>query len=256
MRFFNKLTAAVILASYIGIQAPFVHPVNAQEYKITPPPVVDPNSQVTLPDITNLPAVNTAVPNYPVNISNQGVTVVHAGTHMTIVLNSTVNSQNSQTGSMFTAILTDPVIANDKIIFPEGSEVTGQVTYLEKTGRFGKDAVMDVRFISIKPPNSPKTPILGKIMTYDKSGKLKGNNYKKQIVKDAATVTVASTGAGIAGLGLLSLVGEAGAGLVGGLATGGVLAVSYVCLRKGKNIELAGGSKLNVLLEQPITVIK
>lgn len=255
MKFCSKLAAIFILTSYIGIQVPFVQSVCAQEYKVTPPPTIDQNSQYTLPDINNLPNVDIN-PNYSVNQNQQGATIVHAGTIMKVILNSTVSSANGQTGDIFTATLTDPVIANNKIIFPEGSEVIGQITYLEKTGRVGKNAVMDVKFVSIKAPRGQKLSMLGKIMTLDSSGKLKGNNFKKQIVKDAATLAVGSTGAGIAGLGLLALVGEAGAGLVGGLATGGVVTIGYIFMRKGKNVELPGGSKLNVVLEQPLTVFK
>jgi len=255
LKFYNKLAAIVILTSYIGIQVPFLQQASAQEYKLTPPPTIDQSSQVTLPDITNLPKIEVN-PNYSVNSNQQGAVFVHAGTIMKIILNASVSSANVHTGDIFTATLTDPVISDNKIVFPEGSEVIGQITYLEKAGRVGKNAVMDVKFIGIKPRVGLKTPMLGKIMTLDTSGKLKGNNFKKQIVNDAATVAVGSTGAGIAGLGLLSLAGEAGAGLVGGLATGGIVTVSYIFLRKGKNVELPGGSKLNVVLEQPLTVIK
>jgi len=255
LKFCNKLAAIIVLTSYIGIQMPFMQSACAQEYKITPPPTIDQSSQVTLPDITNLPKIDVN-PNYSVDSNQQGAVYIHSGAIMKIILNTSVSSANVHTGDIFTATLTDSVISGNKIVFPEGSEVIGQITYLEKSGRIGKNAVMDVKFIGIKPPRGQKVPMLGKIMTLDNSGKLKGNNFKKQIVKDAATVAVGSTGAGIAGLGLFSLVGEAGAGFVGCFATGGILAVSYVFLRTGKNVELPGGSKLNVVLEQPLTVIK
>ncbi|MDD3012167.1 MAG: hypothetical protein PHC34_00500 [Candidatus Gastranaerophilales bacterium] len=255
MKFYNKLVAGVVLTSFIGIQMPFIQSACAQEYKITPPPTIDQSSQVTLPDITNLPKIDVN-PNYSFNSNPQSAVYVHAGTIMKIILNTSVSSANAHSGDIFTATLTDPVISSNKIVFPEGSEVIGQITYLEKAGRVGKNAVMSVKLIGIKPPRGQKVPMLAKIQTLDNSGTLKGNNFRKQIVKDAATVAVGSTGAGIAGLGLFSLIGEAGAGFVGCFATGGVLVVGYVLMRKGKNVELPGGSKLNVVLEQPLTVFK
>jgi hypothetical protein len=250
----NKISAVAVLISYLGLQMPFAQMTFAQEYSVTPPPSIDQSNCVTLPDITNLPQIDVN-PDYSTN-SNQGTKFVHAGSILKIILTNSVNSANVQVGDVFTATLTDPVISDNKIVFPQGSEVTGQVTYLEKNGRVGKNAVMDVKFVSVKPPKGQKVPMLGKILTLDNSGTLKGNNFKKQIVKDAATVAVGSTGAGLAGLGLFSLVGAAGAGFVACLATGGVVTTGYVFMRKGKNVELPSGSKLNVVLEQPITVVK
>lgn len=254
MKTSKRLFSMFVLTSYLGLQFPFMQAAFSQEYTVTPPPTIDQGCGVSLPDITNLPQVDSSQ-NYN-NTYSQGTQIVHAGAIIKISLDNTVSSANVKVGDIFNATLTDPVIADNKIVFPQGSEVTGQVTYLEKNGRVGKNAVMDVKFVSIKSEKGQKVPMLGKILTLDNTGTLKGNNFKKQIVKDAATVAVGSTGAGLAGLGLFSLVGAAGAGFVGCLATGGVVTVGYVFMRKGKNVELPGGSKLNVVLEQPLTIVK
>lgn len=182
------------------------------------------------------------------------VTTVPVGTSFEIITNAEINTKKNHVGEVFTATLNQPISVGSDIVIPAGSEVFGQITYSEDAGRVGRNAIMEIKFTSVKPPYGNKIPMMGKIVTKDNSGVLKGGSIKQQLIKNVSSIAVTTTGGLAAGLGIGALASEAGAGAVIGTVTGGVLGVGYVILRKGREVNLPLGTKMIVTLEQPLTV--
>lgn len=256
----SKTITLAILTSFIGIQFSTI-PSIAQNYDIIPPMVDDEELNSSnfdnLPsiDVNKIPANNYLMKDPADNAPLKGsVSTVPTGTAFEVTTNTTVGSSLNEIGDIFVAKLNNPVVVNGSIIIPAGTEAIGQITYIENAGRIGKNGVMDIKFTSIKLPNGPKVPINGKIITVDNSGVLKGGSLKNQIVTSIATGAVTTGGGALAGLTVGGLIGSAGGGAVLGTAAGGFLGLGYLFGRKGKEVVLPTETKLNIILEQPLTV--
>lgn len=251
LRMSKKTASTVILASIIGIN--FILPAQAMAQPTkAPQPATMEAPQLPQIDITPVYGADMTAPQ---QAPLQGqVSTVPTGTMIKVAINDTLNSTASQIGEMFTATLAEPVAVGGEIVIPAGSEVVGQITYLEEAGRLGRDAQMDIRFTNIKLPNGQKVPMLGKISTTDKKGVLKGGSLTKQIATAAGIGAVTTGGGALAGVGIGSLMGSAGGGAVFGTTAGGLFGVGYIFARKGKDVIVPTGTKFNITLEQPLTL--
>jgi len=238
----NKFASLLLSLSIIGnISLPAM----AEEEVMVLPPINGNDMQVSSPQTTyGTPYIQGTVSTVPV------------GTSFEVITNADISTKNNHVGEVFTATLNQPITMGTDIVIPAGSEVFGQITYSEDAGRAGRNALMEIKFTSIKPPYGNKIPMMGKIVTKDESGVLKGGSLKQQLAKGASTLAVTATGGLAAGLGIGAIAGEAGAGAAIGSATGGIVGLGYVIARKGKEVSLPIGTKMIVSLEQPLNVAK
>lgn len=254
---YSRLISISILASFLGIQTCAISQVLPEhEYKILPP-VVDQQSQP--PQMfDSLEAAPPPGNNYSMNNQLYGrVATVPLGTTFQVVTSNSINSYTSKVGEKIIAKIAEPITVNGQIVIPPGSEIIGQITYIENSGRVGKNGVMEVKFTSIEIPYSHRIPVMGKILTVDNTGILKGGSLKKQIVSTVSTGAITTAGGTIAGIGAGSIIGgAAGAGAAAGTALGGILGIAFMFVRKGKEVIIPRGTKLNIILEQPVTVGK
>jgi len=238
----NKIFSILLALSVIGSSAA---PVFADEEVMVLPPINDQNY--------NVPANNNAAASNPAVLKGI-LTTVPVGTSFEIITNSSISTKTSHVGDMFTATLNQPISVSGDVVIPAGSEVFGQVTYSEDAGRVGRNAIMEIKFTSVKPPFGRKVPMMGKIITKDGTGVLRGGSLKSQIIKNTSAVAVTTTGGLVAGLGIGAIAGETGIGTAVGSSVGGVFGLGYIIYRKGKTVELPTGTKMIVTLEQPLTV--
>ncbi|MEI7473261.1 MAG: TrbI/VirB10 family protein [bacterium] len=245
MRNFKKITATFLLSTIISSNTAFIAQAFADEYKVLPPVSSFNNSVNTAPQYTA-----------PATTLQGSVSAVPSGTFFPVVMTSSLNSATSQMGEVFTAYTNAPVMLNGNTVIPENSQLVGQITYVDPAGRIGKYGVMDVRFTSVILPNGQKMPIYAKLQTTDKnaSGRLKGGSVKRQLATAAGSAVIGTGGGTLAGLTTGSLMGSASGGAVFGLTMGGIGSLVYIFARKGKDVSLPSGTKLNIVLEQPITV--
>lgn len=184
------------------------------------------------------------------------ISTVPVGTAFQVITNTNINTQRNRVGEIFTTTLNHPISVDGKIIVPAGTEVIGQITYIEEAGRVGKNARMEIKFTSIKPPYSSRIPITGKVLTQDNTGVLKGGSLKNQLVKHVKTGAMTTAGGTIVGTGIGALAGSAGTGAAVGAASGGILSLGWIFWRKGKEVRMPAGTKMVVVLEQPFDVGK
>jgi len=75
---------------------------------------------------------------------------VPAGTTLQLALNETLSTETNQPGDGFTATLMEPVLAlNGEIVIPVGATVRGRVTQVQKSGRVGETAILNLAFEAI-----------------------------------------------------------------------------------------------------------
>lgn len=241
----------LIVLTIFSYSSPLIAQVNSGSYEVYPP--VSTNT-----DNTTVPMPDTYSNNYNSQSTipplQAHVVTAPRGTSFEVVMNSTINSISSRLGDTISGTLEEPLIIDSKTVFPSGTEMRGQITFIESSGRVGKNASMDIRFTSAKLPTGERVPLNAKIITTDSSGVLYGGK-KSNIVLKAAGTTVATTAVGAAaGAGTGAILGSVAGGALFGTAVGGLAGIGYAIYRKGKDIVLPSGTRLGLTLEQPLTV--
>lgn len=256
MLILRKTTATLLTALLI---LSYISPLQAQvasEYEIVPPV-----SEIAQPLINKMPDVEAPAYSAPVEITQNQVSPLKGsvataprGTNFEVITTSTINSMSSRVGDTFSAQLDEPLVIDSQTVIPAGSELIGQITFVEPAGRVGKNALMDIRFTSVKLPDGNRVPINAKILTTDASGVLRGGKKSNIILKATGTAAGSTAAGAVAGTSAGAILGSVAGGAIFGTAVGGLVGVGYALYRKGKNIILPSGTKLGVTLEQPLTV--
>lgn len=272
----NKVLSFLLVFSFISI---VMQPVQADGYMMLPP-ILDEETNTQdqpLPGLSgenkrnygqndyNKNNYNNETNDYYQNTGNYSysseplkgtISTVPVGTAFQVITNTNITTQRARVGDIFTSTLNHPISVDGEIIVPSGSDVIGQITYIEEAGRAGRNAKMEVRFTSIKPPYGSKIPITGKVLTRDNTGVLKGGSLKNQLVKSVKTEAIAAAGGALVGSGIGAIAGSAGTGAAIGATGGGILGLGWLVWRKGKEVKMPIGTKMVVVLEQPFDVGK
>lgn len=76
--------------------------------------------------------------------------VVAVGTTMDLSLDTELSTKTNEPGDDFTATLQQPVYAEDgSVIIPAGASVRGRVTNVQKSGRVGETALLNIAFEAV-----------------------------------------------------------------------------------------------------------
>lgn len=253
MYILKKLTSSLLsLLLVFTYTTPLLAQVNS-EYEIVPP--VTNSSDPLINKIPDVDASSTTT-NLQQDVKPLQGRVVTAprGTNFEVVTANTLNSMSSRVGDTFSASIGDPLIIDSQVVIPAGSEMIGQITFVESAGRVGKNALMDIRFTTVKLPNGERVPLNAKIITSDSSGVLRGGRKSNIVFKAAGTAAGTTAAGAVAGVSAGAILGSIGTGAIFGTAVGGLVGVGYAIYRKGKEIVLPSGTKLGVTLEQPLTL--
>jgi hypothetical protein len=165
--------------------------------------------------------------------------VVAAGTVLPVRLQDMVTTKTAQPEDRVVAILEENVSVDGKIVLPAGSEVYGSVVTAERSGRVKGRAHLVVAFNQIRAGHRTYSVSLsGFDVTAESS---KGKDAK---IAGGAAAAGAIIG-GIADGGSGALKG----GLIGGAAGG-----AAVLATRGKEVELAAGSRYRLTLKKSLTL--
>lgn len=199
---------------------------------------------------------NTTAPYTPYNSNQQPLqgrlVTIPAQTEFSGTLTAPFSSETAQLGDSVTLTVDSALVSSDNVIVvPNGSQLVGEVTMVEPSGRLGKNAQVNIRFKEIVKTSGERFAIQGSVATTD--GLLEGGTAKGRLAT-AAKNTAIGAGAGAAlgtAMGALS-GGETGKGAIYGTAIGGGLGAAKAALTKGNALELIPGTRLKVKLDQPI----
>lgn len=180
------------------------------------------------------------------------VVTVPAETEFSGMMTTPLSSETAKIGDQVLLTMDAPLLGpNNVIVVPNGSQLVGEVTMVEPSGRLGKNAQLNIQFKEIVKTTGERMPIQGSVATTD--GLLEGGTAKGRMAT-AAVNTAVGAGAGAAlgtAMGALS-GGSTGKGAVYGTAIGGGLGAAKAAIQKGNPVELLPGARLKVKLDQPI----
>ncbi len=184
---------------------------------------------------------------------------VEAGTHILMRMVNSISTKQAQPGDRIYLETAFPVTANNHIVIPRGSWVTGTITQTKRPGKVKGRGEMQVRFDSITLPNGTSRRFNADLGGLDAEGKsqldrehnkISGDSNKGQDVKTVAIATASGAGFGST-VGAMS--GQLGRGIGVGAAVGAAAGLASVLFTRGPDPMLAKGSSVEMVLDQPLT---
>jgi hypothetical protein len=164
---------------------------------------------------------------------------VPAGTTLRLELTSSVASESSKVEDLVSAELRQPITIDGREVVPAGTDVTGRVTAVERSGRVKGRARVAFRFDSMS--------VAGDEYEIDTATIARQAEATKG--EDATKIGVgAAAGAAIGGL----LGG--GDGAAKGAAIGGAGGTGVVLATRGREVRLGPGASVNARLTSPLVV--
>jgi hypothetical protein len=199
---------------------------------------------------------STSMTTTPSGTMLQGrVATVPANTQFTGTISSgVISSELNKVGDEVKLNVDQPLVSSDnRVIVPTGSQILGRISQVQASGRTGKPATMDIDFYEIVTPDGQHYNIQGSVATED--GMLHGGTTKGRVLKALGTTAVgAGLGAALGtAMGPLS-GGKVGKGAIYGTAVGAGVGALAAAAQKGKDVTVSSGDKLEIKLDQPITV--
>lgn len=164
---------------------------------------------------------------------------VPEGTTLPLSLTGALASNTSSVEDRVTARLADDVVVRGEAVLPEGSVVSGRVTYVDDGGKVKGRAALTVRFYTIT---------IGE-RTYDIAAAPVRREARGTKGKDAQKIGIgAGAGAVVGGL----LGGRKGAAI--GAAAGGAGGTGVVLATRGEQVALPAGTRVTTSLTESLVV--
>jgi hypothetical protein len=191
------------------------------------------------------------------------VATAPAGLVMPLSLQTSISTQVAKTGDMIQAQISEAVQLGDATI-PAGSTVVGTITDSEAGRRLSRSGALSIKFTKIRTPDGIETPISGHLIGGIDKYKMKDNGTVRGeggMAKLGQTAIRGGAGAGL-GAALGTAVGAiagrggygAGQGAWSGAAIGGGIGVGDMLLRKGRDVTIPSGTRMQLQLDAPATI--
>jgi len=187
-----------------------------------------------------------------------GSFTVASGTHILLSMINSVSTRDAQVGTRLYLETAFPVLANNRIVIPQGSWVTGTITEVKRPGRVKGRGEIQVRFDSLTLPNGVNRDFradLGAIDARDnqmlkhEQSKIDGPGDKKG---DVGTVVGATTAGTVIGSGVGAAAGNVGRGAGIGVGAGAAAGLLGVLLTRGPDAMLSKGSTVEMVLDRQL----
>lgn len=188
-----------------------------------------------------------------------GIVRVEAGTHILLSMINSVSTKQAAVGDRIYLETAFPVLANNRIVIPQGSWVTGTVTEVKRPGRVKGRGSLQVRFDSLTLPNGVSRSFHSDLGAIDPQSnqtlEREGSKVKSAGSKTKDTVTVVgSTAAGtVIGSGVGAAAGHAGMGGGIGAASGAAAGLIGVLTSRGPDAVLTKGSTVEMILDRSLS---
>lgn len=198
----------------------------------TPPPPPPPAAPVQT-QAAQLPPPPAPVEPQPVRVE------IPAGTSFTIRMIDPIDSEVNHSGEVFHASLDAPIVIDDKVVVPHGTDVFVKLVEARSAGRLSGRSELRLELVRMELQGKAY-PLASS--TYEQVGTSRGKR------------TAATVGAG-AGIGAaIGAIAGGGRGAAIGAGAGAASGTAIQVLTKGKQIRIPSETKLDFRLEQPVEV--
>jgi hypothetical protein len=201
-----------------------------------PPPMAQATPAQPAEDAA-LPAPRPAEPRQAAPVV-RSVTLA-SGTTLPIRITQTLDSATTQEGATFSGVLASDVLADNLVVLPQGTPVSGRVMTVQEAAHFKGSSLLTIELTSLdrKGDHLPITTD-----SFSKAGKGRGKNSAEKI------------GGGAAVGAILGGIFGGGKGAAIGAAAGGGAGAGVQGLTKGQQVQIESESLVRFHLSNPITV--
>src|SRR5258707_13370748 len=183
------------------------------------------------------------------------VTTIPAGTHLLMKLISPLHTTSSTPGSGIYLETAFPVVENNRVVIPEHTRVMGVVSDERRPGRVQGRAQMRLKFTQLILPDNRELSIAGNLQGLPGSSTNRTVNNEGTLEPvdqiDADVYTVAKT---TLAAGLVASIRHVGIGVGPGALIGAGLGLAKVLFTRGDEISLPVGTRVEMVLQRPLTV--
>jgi type IV secretion system protein VirB10 len=180
---------------------------------------------------------------------------IPAGTHVLLRMVNSVSTRTAQPGDRVYLETASPIALAGRILVPVNSYVQGVVTHCRRPGRLKGKGELGIRLETLTLPSGQVWQFSPVLESVDAGEGGRRVEKRENLIREgpghsadvARVVILAGSGASIGGLADRSWRGAgigAGAGAGAGIAT--------VLLSRGRELELARGATLDVVLDRPL----
>jgi hypothetical protein len=202
-------------------------------------------------------AINAVDPNDPdAGIVTRVVSPLGAVAEGTLIkarLRETLSTETTQTGTDFSATISEPMMREGQVIVPAGAVLNGRVTYVRSGTRFNGGAALHLEPRSITLPDGSAYIIRARVIDTADWDKTKVDDegtieHRNDMKKTAAVIGLSTGGGAAAG----AMMGGAPGALIG--AGVGAGAATIVWLKQNTQAELPKDLQLVFSLTEPMNV--
>jgi len=165
---------------------------------------------------------------------------VPPGTRTTLVLKGWLSSKDANVGDTFEAYNAEDITVEGQVVVPAGATFVGRVAAVERSRALSRGGKLTLVVDKLVSGDGRSTASPGTVTDLEEGSKLEGKEKKGE---------KAAIGGGIGGI-VGAIVGGT-AGLLVGLAVG---AGGAIAAGKGKEVQLAEGTRLLVKFDQEVMV--
>jgi len=178
-----------------------------------------------------------------------------AGTRVVMALKVPVHTTSGTAGSGLYLETLFPVIQDNRVVIPPHTFVQGTIEAAARPGHVKRVSEFRFSFKTMIFPNNSATPIDGALLGIPgaKDIRVRDENGTLQPV-DQTEKVVAPLAKGAVGGAIVGSVQQFGIGKVTGAGLGVGLALGYVLLKRGDDINLAKGTNVEMILRAPLTL--
>jgi hypothetical protein len=151
-----------------------------------------------------------------------------------------LSSDRNQPGDLFTATLTDPVVANGYVIAERGARLEGKVVESQKAGKVKGLSSIGIVLTRLNTADGQHVPL--RTDTFTKQG------------QESRGTDAAKVGGGAALGAIIGAIAGGGKGAGIGAGVGGAAGAGDVLLTRGKPAVLATETHLRFRLSEPVSI--
>ncbi len=172
---------------------------------------------------------------------------VAVGTNASVTLNETLSTETNRPGDTFTATVQQPILdANGNVVIPAGAVVRGRVTHVQKSGRVGETAVLNLAFESVSF-GGERYPMQASVVQADPQRKSRASTGE-QVGKAAAGAA--------AGAILGRVLGKDTKGAIKGAVIGAAAGTAIAMGTADVDAVLPAGSTMIIRIDSPVTITR
>lgn len=187
--------------------------------------------------------------------TNPSTVTIPAGTRVLMVLKSPLHTTSGTAGSGLYLETLYPVVQGNGVVIPARTLVQGVVESDERPGHLKRTSELRFRFTTLIFPNNVVVPINGVLQSIPGARNIRTRSSDRTLEPvDQAEKVITPVAASSVGGAIIGSNRHFGIGLLPGAGLGAALGLGAVLLKRGDEIYLPQGSRIEMVLQAPFSL--